>query len=54
MPLLLFFWVGSMDEPSSSGSLDGVASGLIDLGVETAVVTLGGEGCFVARRRQSQ
>ena len=43
----------SMDEPYASGNPDGVASALIDRGVEIAVVTLGAEGAVVAQGRQA-
>ena len=39
----------SMDEPDALGSPDDIARSLIERGVETVLVTMGGEGCLVAR-----
>ena len=43
----------SMDEPGSSGSPVDTARSLINLGMETVLVTLGAEGCLVAQGRQA-
>ena len=42
----------SMDEPGTSGSPVDIAHSLINLGMETVLVTLGAEGCLVAQGRQ--
>ena len=42
----------SMDEPGSSGSPADIARSLINLGMETVLVTLGAQGCLVAQGRQ--
>ena len=43
----------SMDEPGSSGSPVDTARSLINLGMETVLVTLGAEGCLVAQGQQA-
>ena len=43
----------SMDEPGSCGSPVDTVRSLINLGTETVLVTLGGEGCLVAQGRQA-
>ena len=43
----------SMDEPGASGSPYDVACSLISQGVDTALVTLGADGCVVARKGQA-
>ena len=43
----------SMDEPGASGSPSGTARSLISQGVDTALVTLGADGCVVARRGEA-
>ena len=43
----------SMDEPGSSGSPVDTARSLINLGMETVLVTLGAEGCLVAQWQQA-
>ena len=43
----------SMDEPGATGDPVEIARLLIDKGVETALVTLGADGCVVAQGRQA-
>lgn len=43
----------SLDVPDSSGDPSDIARDLIERGVETAVVTLGSEGCVVAQGQQA-
>ena len=43
----------SMDEPGASGNPYDIARSLIIQGVDTALVTLGADGCVVAQRRQA-
>ena len=43
----------SLDEPDASGSPSDIARSLINRGVDTALVTLGADGCVVARGREA-
>ena len=43
----------SMDEPGAAGSPSDIARFLIDQGADTALVTLGADGCVVARGQQA-
>ena len=43
----------SLDEPEASGSPRDIARSLINRGVGTALVTLGADGCVVAREREA-